>query len=86
MTSSGPYRRWPELADQRALSGRLHELETLKDKSIVLVCLTDKRSANAAALLREARSRDVRVLRGGMVSWKEHGLPVDDRTEVDPHS
>jgi uncharacterized membrane protein YdjX (TVP38/TMEM64 family)/rhodanese-related sulfurtransferase len=57
---------------------QLHELETLKDKPIVLVCRTDKRSGAGAALLRHAGFRDVRVLRGGMEQWNQSGLPVDE--------
>ena len=37
---------------------------------IVVVCLTDKRSSQAAALLAEAGIRDVVVLRGGMRAWR----------------
>src|SRR5690349_4237938 len=37
---------------------------------IVVVCLTDKRSSQAAALLAEAGMRDVAVLRGGMRAWR----------------
>jgi rhodanese-related sulfurtransferase len=37
---------------------------------IVLVCLTDKRSALAAAQLSEAGIRDVAVLRGGIRAWR----------------
>jgi rhodanese-related sulfurtransferase len=37
---------------------------------IVVVCLTDKRSAQAAAALVEAGIRDVAVLRGGMRAWR----------------
>jgi rhodanese-related sulfurtransferase len=36
----------------------------------VLVCLTDKRSSQAAAELVEAGIRDVMVLRGGMRAWR----------------
>jgi uncharacterized membrane protein YdjX (TVP38/TMEM64 family)/rhodanese-related sulfurtransferase len=64
------------------LSQRLPELETLKEKSVVLVCRTDKRSANGAALLREAGFRNVRVLRGGMQRWNQNGLPVDQAAPV----
>jgi uncharacterized membrane protein YdjX (TVP38/TMEM64 family)/rhodanese-related sulfurtransferase len=59
------------------LPRRLREVETLKDASVVLVCRTDKRSASAATLLREAGFRDVQVLRGGMERWNQNGLPVD---------
>jgi rhodanese-related sulfurtransferase len=37
---------------------------------IVVVCLTDKRSSQAAAALAEAGIRDVAVLRGGMRAWR----------------
>jgi rhodanese-related sulfurtransferase len=40
---------------------------------IVLVCLTDKRSSQAAATLAEAGIRDVAVLRGGMRGWPAGG-------------
>jgi rhodanese-related sulfurtransferase len=45
-------------------------------RSTVLVCRTDKRSANAADVLRGAAMRDVRVLRGGMETWNAAGAPV----------
>jgi rhodanese-related sulfurtransferase len=38
---------------------------------IVVVCLTDKRSAQAAQALAEAGIRDVVVLRGGMRAWRD---------------
>ena len=58
---------------------RLHEIEMLKHRPVVLVCRTDKRSANGMALLRDAGFRDVQVLRGGMERWNQKGLPVEDR-------
>ncbi|MPZ30236.1 MAG: MerC family mercury resistance protein [Rhodospirillales bacterium] len=62
------------------LPNRLMEINPLKDKPVILVCRTDKRSANAAALLRHSGFCDVHVLRGGMEQWKETGLPVERRT------
>jgi len=59
------------------LPQRLMEIDALKRRRIILVCRTDKRSANAAALLGEAGFRDARVLRGGMERWKRNGLPVE---------
>ena len=53
------------------LPNRLMEIKALKDRPIILVCRTDKRSANAAASLRDAGFRDVSVLRGGMEQWKQ---------------
>jgi uncharacterized membrane protein YdjX (TVP38/TMEM64 family)/rhodanese-related sulfurtransferase len=64
------------------LTKRLHELAGLRRSPLVVVCRTDKRSATAAALLRNAGFRDVQVLRGGMERWNRHGLPVDDRATV----
>jgi rhodanese-related sulfurtransferase len=37
---------------------------------IVLVCLTDKRSSQAAAALAAAGVRNVAVLKGGMQAWR----------------
>ena len=61
------------------LPQRLHELGPPTNKRVVLVCHTDKRSAKAAAILREAGFQDVLVLRGGMVRWNEAGLPIENR-------
>ena len=55
------------------------EINALNANPVILICGTDKRSANAAALLRDSGFRDVRVLRGGMEQWNEKGLPVERR-------
>ncbi len=62
------------------LPNRLMEIKALKDKPIILVCRTDRRSANAAALLSDAGFRDARVLRGGMERWNQNGLSVEGRS------
>lgn len=62
------------------LPRRLMEISAGKDRPVVLVCRTDKRSATAARLLCDAGFRDVGVLRGGMEEWHRKGLPVDNRT------
>ena len=59
------------------LHQRLMEIVALKDRPVVLVCRTDKRSATAATLLRDAGFRDVGVLRNGMEGWHQKGLPVE---------
>jgi len=41
------------------------------ERPVVCVCLTDKRSAAAAAQLTEAGFRQVSVLRGGMKAWRD---------------
>ena len=42
-------------------------------RPLVMVCLTDKRSSQAAAELLVAGVRDVAVLRGGMKGWRDTG-------------
>lgn len=56
------------------LPGRLTQINALKDKPVILVCRTEKRSASAATVLREGGFRDVRVLRGGMERWRTLGF------------
>ena len=65
------------------LPQRLTEINTLKDRPVILVCRTDKRSAAAATLLRDAGFRDVGVLRGGMEAWNQKGLPVEIRARLE---
>jgi len=65
------------------LPNRLTDIKALKDRPIVLVCRTDKRSANAAAILGDAGFRNVSVLRGGMEQWK---TATSQRVKVGPGS
>ena len=58
------------------LGTRLSELAGLEATPVVLVCLTDKRSSAAAKTLSAAGFRQVSVLRQGMKSWNQSGLPV----------
>jgi len=57
------------LADLAAHRGEI----AATGRPIVCVCLTDKRSAAAAAQLSAAGLPDVTVLRGGMTAWREEG-------------
>jgi rhodanese-related sulfurtransferase len=58
------------------LSNRVHELSTVKSDRVVAVCRTDRRSASAATVLREA-GFDVDVLRGGMEDWNRARMHVE---------
>jgi uncharacterized membrane protein YdjX (TVP38/TMEM64 family)/rhodanese-related sulfurtransferase len=58
------------------LRDRVHELNEFREYPIAIVCRTDKRSAKAAMLLTQAGFQDVHVVRGGMTTWIEAGLPV----------
>jgi uncharacterized membrane protein YdjX (TVP38/TMEM64 family) len=51
------------------LEQELSQLEDYHDKSISIVCRTDKRSAKAANLLLKHGFQDIRVVRGGMTDW-----------------
>jgi uncharacterized membrane protein YdjX (TVP38/TMEM64 family)/rhodanese-related sulfurtransferase len=62
------------------VNSRLAELTGLKRAPLILVCLTDKRSATAARKLRAAGFTQVSVLRHGMEQWNAAGLPVEGRT------
>ena len=62
------------------LPQRLTEITTRIDQPFILVCKTDKRSAQAAKLLREASFQDIHVLRGGMDQWNRNGFETESRT------
>ncbi|WP_333840923.1 VTT domain-containing protein [Pelomicrobium sp.] len=66
------------------LAEALSALEPLKDRGIVVVCRTDKRSAKAARLLRRQGFHPVEVLRGGMEQWNREGYPITRSTPCDP--
>jgi uncharacterized membrane protein YdjX (TVP38/TMEM64 family)/rhodanese-related sulfurtransferase len=57
------------------LPGRLGELE--RDRPVRLVCRTDRRSAQAAALLAKAGFLDTHVVQGGMAAWRARGWPAE---------
>ena len=52
-----------------ALPSRIPEIRRAA-APVVLVCLTDKRSSQAASLLADAGMREIAVLRGGMRAWR----------------
>jgi rhodanese-related sulfurtransferase len=58
---------------------RLSEIKAHGSGSFILVCKTDKRSAQAAMLLKDAGFEDLRVLRGGMEQWCRSGFQVAQR-------
>jgi uncharacterized membrane protein YdjX (TVP38/TMEM64 family)/rhodanese-related sulfurtransferase len=56
------------------LPARLDDLEP--DGPVRLVCRTDRRSTQAAAMLAKAGFADARVIQGGMTAWRAQGWPV----------
>jgi rhodanese-related sulfurtransferase len=59
------------------LSNHLDSFQAEKDKPIVIVCLTEKRSLKAEQILGQAGFTDLSVLRGGMEAWNSKGYPVE---------
>ena len=55
---------------------RLTEMNARIAQPFILVCKTDKRSAQAAKLLKEGNFLDVHVLRGGMEQWNQDGFEI----------
>ena len=55
---------------------RLTEINARMDQPVILVCKTDKRSAQAAKLLGNASFQDLQVLRGGMEQWNRNGFEI----------
>lgn len=66
------------------LERHIPELAAFKAVPLVLVCRTDKRSANAAPVFRSAGFEHVTVLRKGMVQWNRDALPIE-RHSVEQH-
>jgi uncharacterized membrane protein YdjX (TVP38/TMEM64 family)/rhodanese-related sulfurtransferase len=66
------------------LLDRLTEIRAFQDRSVILVCKTDKRSATAAAMLGDVGFRDVSVLRGGMEQWNRDGRAVENGGAAEP--
>lgn len=56
------------------VSSRLKEIEVYKDKPIVVVCRSGRRSARAVAILKEAGFTQVSNVQGGMIAWEQAGL------------
>lgn len=57
------------------LPARLGELE--RDRPIRLVCRTDRRSAQAEAILAKTGFAEARVIQGGMTAWRDRGWPIE---------
>lgn len=68
---------------QGRASGALHmppeklarQLSKLNGSSVYVICRSGNRSGSAAASLRRA-GVDAKNVRGGMISWRRHGLPT----------
>ena len=78
-------REYPEFAGGRLPGARLLPLAELerragelpRDREIVTVCRTGRRSAEAAAKLTQLGFEKVSGLDGGVMAWEQAGLPVE---------
>ncbi|GAB1231635.1 rhodanese-like domain-containing protein [Ferrigenium sp. UT5] len=59
------------------LSSRMGEIASYKDRPVVVICHSGRRSARAVQQLQEAGFTQVFSVDGGMVRWAEAGLPVE---------
>lgn len=58
------------------LDTRLEELSAYKDRPIVLICTTDRRSKKAARLLARRGFLAIRIVSGGMSEWNKYNYPI----------
>ena len=58
------------------LNARLQEIAAYKDKPIVVMCRSGRRSAQAVSLLQEAGYSQVSNVKGGIQEWEKNGLEV----------
>src|SRR3954469_11341252 len=69
---------------QGELGDRISEVAPDHSERIVLYCRTDNRSSRAADALRDLGYESVSVMRGGIVDWRETGLPVVEAEGLTP--
>lgn len=58
------------------VSNNLDALERFKEKEVLVICRTDRRSAKAAQILAKNGFSDVHVVKQGMTDWNEKGYPI----------
>lgn len=58
------------------LNSRLQEIAAYKDKPIVVICRSGRRSAMAVSQLQEAGYTQVSNVKGGIQAWERDGLEV----------
>lgn len=58
------------------LDERMAELESFKQRAVVVSCRSGHRSASACARLRKQGFEQVYNLKGGVMAWESSGLPL----------
>lgn len=59
------------------LEQRLDELKDYRDKPVITICRTDRKSAQAARLLTQQGFSHVRIARMGMTDWIKQGFEIE---------
>lgn len=59
------------------LPRRLDEISDYQERTVAIVCRTDRRSAKAAQLLARNGYADVHIVQGGMTAWRDAGFAVE---------
>lgn len=59
------------------LSSRISEIETHRDRAVVVYCERGGRAANAAAVLRNSGFTMIQHMEGDMSGWRAAGLPIE---------
>lgn len=62
------------------LTARIEELTPWRKDGVVLICRTQVRSGQAARLLAGHGFSGLRVVRGGVLAWRERGYPTEGNT------
>lgn len=65
------------------LPARIEELSSWRKDGVVLICRTQVRSGQAARLLAKHGFSGLRVVRGGILAWRELGYPTEGNTVTD---
>jgi len=58
-------------------SDKLSELDDDLEKTVAIVCTTDRRSVKAQQMLTSRGFADVHVVKGGITDWNTNGYPVE---------
>ncbi|HEV8718287.1 MAG TPA: MBL fold metallo-hydrolase [Candidatus Binatia bacterium] len=66
-----------KLMPLKELPARVGEIDSYKDKDVIVICRAGVRSTTAAAILTGLGFEHVSNLKGGMLDWDEQNLPVE---------
>ena len=58
------------------LNERMQELEKYREKTVLTICTTDRRSAKAAQILNKNGFAEVHVVKQGMTDWNKNNFPA----------